>query len=77
MRLKKIERFRQKNANVAIKRVKSNALALALSSDSNIDEVNNIKDAKVLKKYRSNLNVGFLEVTVIYQHNFDSISSQS
>ena len=63
--------------NVAIKRVKSNALALALSSDSNIDEVNNIKDAKVLKKYRSNLNVGFLEVAVIYQHNFDGISSQS
>ena len=33
--------------NVAIKRVKSNALALALSSDSNIDEVNNVKYAKV------------------------------
>ncbi|MBR5783855.1 MAG: hypothetical protein IKY43_01645 [Bacteroidales bacterium] len=29
-----------KNVNVAIKRVKSNASALAISSDSNIDEVN-------------------------------------
>ena len=46
MRLKK----KQKDfSNVAIKRVKSNALALALSSDSNIDEVNNAKHAKVLK----------------------------
>ena len=43
MRLKKIERFRQKNANVAIKRAKSNALALAISSDSNFDKVNYAK----------------------------------
>ena len=33
--------------NVAIKRVKSNALALILSSDSNIDEGNRAKHSKV------------------------------
>ena len=43
---KEIERFQQKNVNVAIKRVKSNAPALALSSDSNIDEVNHTKVSK-------------------------------
>jgi len=37
--------------NVAIKRVKSNALALILSSDSNIDEGNNAKHAKILLEY--------------------------
>jgi hypothetical protein len=60
MRLKKIERFRQKNANVAFKQAKSNALALAISSDSNIDEVNHAKvSKKVLQLFR---NVEFLEV---------------
>ncbi|MBR5784435.1 MAG: hypothetical protein IKY43_04625, partial [Bacteroidales bacterium] len=45
---------------VAIKRVKSNALALAISSDSNIDEVNH---AKVLL-FHDNISedVEFLEV---------------
>ena len=62
---KEIERFRQKNVNVAIKRVKSNALALALSSDSNIDEVNNAKHAKVLIKVQKlSQNVEFLEVAL-------------
>ena len=36
---KRNRKIPRKNANVAIKRVKSNAPALALSSDSNIDEV--------------------------------------
>ena len=45
---KEIERFQEKNANVASKRVKSNASALALSSDSNIDEVNNAKVLSVI-----------------------------
>ena len=39
MRLKKKLKDFGKKRNVAIKRVKSNAPALALSSDSNIDEV--------------------------------------
>jgi hypothetical protein len=57
---KEIERFQEKNVNVAIKRVKSNAPALALSSDSNIDEVNH---AKVLKNILWFIrNVEFLEV---------------
>ena len=62
MRLKK----KQKDfGNVAIKRVKSNALALALSSDSNIDEVNNAKHAKVLIKVQKlSQNVEFLEVAL-------------
>ena len=52
-----------KNTNVAIKRVKSNAPALAISSDSNIDEVNH---AKVSKKTLLFIrNVDFLEVTYI------------
>ena len=63
MRLKK----KQKDfGNVAIKRVKCNALALALSSDSNIDEVNNAKHAKVLSAINSiSQNVEFLEVAFI------------
>ena len=43
---KEIERLQQKNVNVAIKRVKSNAPALALSSDSNIDKVKARKSFK-------------------------------
>ena len=46
--LRKISR--KKNVNVAIKQVKSNASALALSSDSNFDEVNL---AKVLSTINS------------------------
>ena len=57
---KEIERFRQKNTNVAIKRVKSNAQALALSSDSNIDEVNHAKVSKNTLWFIRN--VEFLEV---------------
>ena len=41
--LRKIPR---KNVNVASTRVKSNASALALSSDSNFDEVNHAKVKK-------------------------------
>ena len=40
---KEIERFQEKNVNAASKRVKSNASALSLSSDSYIDEVNHAK----------------------------------
>ena len=61
MRLKKKQKdSKKKNVNVAIKRVKSNASALAISSDSNIDEVNH---AKVLL-FHDNIsqNVEFLEV---------------
>ena len=56
--LRKISR--KKNVNVAIKRVKSNALAL--SSDSNINEVNCAKVSKnILLLFR---NVEFLEVAL-------------
>ncbi len=44
--LRKISR--KKNVNVASKRVKSNASALALSSDSNIYEVNHAKVKKII-----------------------------
>ena len=57
---KEIERLQQKNVNVAIKRVKSNAPALALSSDSNIDEVNHAKVSKNSLLFIRN--VEFLEV---------------
>ena len=40
---KRNRKIPRKNVNVAIKRVKSNAPALDLSSDSNIDEVNHAK----------------------------------
>ena len=43
MRLKKNRKISAKKRNVAIKQAKSNALALAISSDSNFDEVNNAK----------------------------------
>ncbi|MBO7200599.1 MAG: hypothetical protein J6V54_04290 [Bacteroidales bacterium] len=46
MRLKKNRKISAKKRNVAIKRVKSNASALAISSDSNIDEVNHAKVSK-------------------------------
>ena len=59
---KEIKRFQEKH-NVAIKRVKSNALVLALSSDSNTDEVNYTKVSKnILQSFR---NVEFLEVAII------------
>ena len=61
---KEIERLQQKNVNVAIKRVKSNAPALALSSDSNIDEVNHAKVSKNSLLFIRN--VEFLEVAFIY-----------
>ena len=55
-----VRKISAKNTNVAIKRVKSNAPALAISSDSNIDEVNH---AKVQKRvYKLSTNVEFLEV---------------
>ncbi|MBO7226231.1 MAG: hypothetical protein J6V33_01440, partial [Bacteroidales bacterium] len=47
-----------------IKRVKSNAPALALSSDSNIDEVNHAKVSKNSLLFIRN--VEFLEVAFIY-----------
>ena len=53
-----------KSTNVAIKRVKSNAPALALSSDSNIDEVNHAKVSKNTLLFI--LNVEFLEVAKTY-----------
>ena len=56
---KEIEMFRKKH-NVAIKRAKSNAQALALSSDSNIDEVNHAKVSKNTLGFIRN--VEFLEV---------------
>ena len=63
---KRNRKIPRKNVNVAIKRVKSNASALALTSDSNIDEVNH---AKVLFFIRStSWNVEFLEV-VLYLVN--------
>ena len=54
-----LERFRKKH-NVAIKRAKNNALALALSSVSNIDEVNHAKVSKNTLRFIRN--VEFLEV---------------
>ena len=59
-----------KKRNVAIKRVKSNALVLALSSDSNINEVNYAKVSKNV--FRSFRNVEFLEVPLYY---FNSTTS--
>ena len=53
-----------KSTNVAIKRVKSNAPALALSSDSNIDEVNHAKVSKNTLLFIRN--VEFLEVAKTY-----------
>ncbi|MBR5778901.1 MAG: hypothetical protein IKY22_10630 [Bacteroidales bacterium] len=50
--------------NVAIKRVKNNAQALALSSDSNIDEVNHAKVSKNTLWFIRN--VEFLEVALIH-----------
>ena len=41
--IEKNRKISAKNANVAIKRAKSNALALAISSDSNFDKVNYAK----------------------------------
>ena len=59
---KRNRKIPRKNANVAIKRVKSNAPALALSSDSNIDEVNH---AKVLLLHDNiSEDVEFLEVAL-------------
>ena len=46
MRLKKKQKDFDEKRNVAIKRVKSNASALAVSSDSNIDEVKPHKSLK-------------------------------
>ena len=56
---KEIERFRKKH-NVAIKRAKNNASALALSSVSNIDEVDHAKVSKNTLWFVRN--VEFLEV---------------
>ena len=41
--IEKNRKISAKKRNVAIKQAKSNALALAISSDSNFDEVNNAK----------------------------------
>ena len=56
---KEIERFRKKH-NVAIKRAENNASALALSSVSNIDEVDHAKVSKNTLWFVRN--VEFLEV---------------
>ena len=60
---KRNRKISAKNTNVAIKRVKSNASALALSSDSNIDEVNHAKVSKNILWFIRN--VEFLEVAII------------
>ena len=63
---KRNRKIPRKNVNVAIKRVKSNAPVLALSSDSNIDEVNLAKVSKNTLLFIRN--VEFLEVA--YSHIF-------
>ena len=52
--------FGEKHKRRRIKRVKSNASALAISSDSNIDEVNHAKVSKNTLLFIRN--VDFLEV---------------
>jgi len=59
---------RNLSSNVAIKRVKSNALALALSSDSNIDEVNNVK-------LRLSERRAMLALVIPSDSNFDEVNN--
>ena len=63
MRPQKKQKDFGKKHNVAIKRVKSNASALAISSDSNIDEVNHTKVLSAINSISQN--VEFLEVALI------------
>ncbi len=71
MRLKKNRKISAKKRNVAIKRVKSNASALAISSDSNIDEVNHAKVSKNSLLFIRN--VELLEVA----YNYSSLKTCS